>query len=201
MAEIPILLLAAGGSQRLGSPKQLLPWGNQTLIEFQIQKLLKTGRPVVVVLGANSEKIIPLIQSMSIRIIVNKRWQNGMGSSVSCGMNEIEKHFPDADGVMISLVDQPLISFAHYEKMLNLFKKGEDQIIASRSASGWLGVPAVFGKKYFNALKNLQAGKGARDIIRNNEKFCLPVECPEIVDDIDTYESYQQILEKFNKSL
>ncbi len=124
-----------------------------------------------------------------------------MGSSVNCGMNEIEKHFPNADGIMISLVDQPLISLAHYEKMLSLFKKGEGQIVASKSASGWLGVPAIFSKKYFDSLKNLQAEKGAKDIIRNNEKFCLPVECPEIVDDIDTYDSYQKILDKFNKSL
>ncbi len=59
MAEVPIiLLLAAGGSERLGRPKQLLQWGDRTLIEFQVQKLLKTGSPVMVVLGAYSEKII-----------------------------------------------------------------------------------------------------------------------------------------------
>ena len=68
MANIPIILLAAGASSRMGQPKQLLPWGEQTLIEHQIHTLLKTGNPVNVVLGSNSKLVIPVIEKYPVNI-------------------------------------------------------------------------------------------------------------------------------------
>ena len=95
MAEIPILLLAAGSSSRMGQPKQLLPWGDQTLIGHQIQKLIKTGHPVHVVIGSNSELILPVIEKFPANILINKDWELGMGSSISFGIKQIIQNFPD----------------------------------------------------------------------------------------------------------
>jgi molybdenum cofactor cytidylyltransferase len=71
MADIPLILLAAGGSTRMGRPKQLLPWGNQTLIEYQIQTLQKTGNPVNVVLGSNANLVIPVIEKYNVTFFIN----------------------------------------------------------------------------------------------------------------------------------
>ena len=87
MVKIPILLLAAGSSSRMGRPKQLLPWGKQTLIEHQIQTLLQTGNPVNVVLGAHSESVIPVIKNMGSFIFFNPDWEQGMGSSIAAGID------------------------------------------------------------------------------------------------------------------
>lgn len=196
MADIPLLLLAAGGSERLGHPKQLLPWGSHTLIEFQIQKLMKTRCPVMVVLGAHYREILPLIQSMPVKIIVNHRWKEGMGSSIRIGIAEIEKHFPEAEGVLVSLVDQPLIPWYHYNQLIKRFQMSESAIVASESAEGWRGVPAVFDRKYFEKLRNLNSDKGAKEIIRESGENISAIVCAEIADDIDTPEFYRQILDK-----
>ena len=72
MANIQLLLLAAGSSSRMGSPKQLLSWGSKTLIEHQIKELLDTGNLVSVVLGAYANEIIDVIDKLPIEIYVNE---------------------------------------------------------------------------------------------------------------------------------
>ncbi|HPF52804.1 MAG TPA: NTP transferase domain-containing protein, partial [Draconibacterium sp.] len=71
MDKIPIILLAAGSSSRMGQPKQLLSWGKQTLIEFQVEKLLKLGNPVYVVLGSSSDQILPLLSKYRVNVVLN----------------------------------------------------------------------------------------------------------------------------------
>ncbi len=78
-----------------------------------------------------------------------------------------------------------------------MFKEGEQQIIASKSPSGWLGVPAIFDRYYFDSLKNLNGEKGAREIIRDNKDSVISLECDELADDIDTVESYHKVLKKY----
>ena len=124
MNNIAILLLAAGGSSRMGQAKQLLPWGDTTLIEHQIRTLIKTGNPVNVVLGFDSDLIIPVIEKYQINIFINSNWESGMGNSLSFGIGETERKFPEAEGVLIALLDQPLITSSYYEKMLGSFQPG-----------------------------------------------------------------------------
>ena len=80
----------------MGQPKQLLPWENQTLIEHQIQTLLKTGHPVNVVLGSNSNLIVPVVEEYPVNIFKNNDWESGMGSSISLAISQIIQKFPDA---------------------------------------------------------------------------------------------------------
>lgn len=200
MAEIPVLLLAAGSSSRMGQPKQLLQWGNTTLIEHQIVTLRKTGSPVHVVLGSNSDLIIPNISKYKISIIINEKWKDGMGSSISCGISQILKSWPEANGVLIALVDQPLIAASYFEMMIAGFKPGCRQIIVSQSTSGWLGVPALFDKYYFKHLLKLNADEGAKKIIsRFEDRLSIHI-CNDIQEDIDTPQAYQQLLKKKNGS-
>ena len=197
MAKIPILLLAAGGSSRMGQPKQLLPWENQTLIEHQIQTLLKTGHPVNVVLGSNSNLIVPVVEEYPVNIFKNNDWESGMGSSISLAISQIIQKFPDAKGVLITLLDQPLITTSYIEKMLDTVESDSQQIIASRSASGWTGVPVLFNKCYFKDLTELSNDEGAKKIIKRHEESVVFLEGGELLEDMDTPQSYQQLLSKF----
>lgn len=196
MDEIPILLLAAGASSRMGQPKQLLPWGNQPLIEHQIQTLLQTGNPVNVVLGSNSNLILPVVEKYGVGIFINNHWESGMGSSISFGISQIIQKFPNANGVLITLLDQPLITTPYIEKMLDAYQPGSQQILVSRSASGWTGVPVLFDQCYLKELSELSNDEGAKKITKHHEESVILLDGGEILEDMDTPERYQQLLEK-----
>ena len=197
MVEIPIILLAAGGSTRMGRPKQLLPWGNQTLIEHQIQTLMKTGSPVNVILGSDSNLIIPVINKYSVNFFINNRWENGMGNSIAFGINQTAKLFPSAEGVLISLLDQPMVNTSHYEKMIGKFQSSFQQIIVSHSDTGWNGVPVLFDNCYFAELETLDGEEGAKVIIQRHKNSVINMDCKEILEDMDTPEVYQEMVNKF----
>ena len=197
MAEIPVLLLAAGGSSRMEQPKQLLPWGNRTLIEHQIQTLLDTGNPINVVIGSNSNLVIPVIEKYPANIFTNTDWQSGMGSSISLGINQIIQKFPKAKGVLITLLDQPMITTSYIEKMLGVFKADSQQIIVSQSASGWTGVPVLFDQCYFNELTELSNDEGAKKVIKRHDEDVIFLDGGDLLDDMDTPETYQQLLSKY----
>ena len=121
MNNIQHLLMAAGASNRMGKPKQLLPWGNETLVEHQIHVLLETNNNISVVLGAYSDKISKIIKKFPIEIYKNKDWENGMGSSISYGLKMLLEKHPEVEAVLISLIDQPLIKSTHFKKMIGSF--------------------------------------------------------------------------------
>jgi molybdenum cofactor cytidylyltransferase len=196
MDKIPHLLLSAGDSSRMGQPKQLLPWGDKTLIEHQIQIRLQTRQDVVVIIGAHSEKILPVIEKLPVIVFVNNEWADGMGSSLAFGLKMLNEKFSIVDGVLISLLDQPLVTAAHFEKMLSSFQPGFQQIIVSQSASGWSGVPALFDKYYFEELEKLQGNDGARKIIIEYQNIVIKIECGNQLEDIDTPDAYNQLLKK-----
>jgi len=197
MAKIPILLLAAGSSSRMGQPKQLLPWGKQTLIEHQIQTLLQTGNPVNVVLGSNSNLILPVAEKYGINIFVNTDWESGMGSSISFGILQIIQKFQDVRGVLITLLDQPMVTTSYIEKMLGAFHPGSQQILVSQAASGWTGVPVLFDKFYFKELTELSHDEGAKKITKRHADCVILLDGGEILEDMDTPLAYQQLLEKY----
>jgi molybdenum cofactor cytidylyltransferase len=196
MINIPIILLSAGGSSRMGQPKPLLPWGVTTLIEHQVLTLIKTGNPVNVVLGSHSNLIIPLIETYPVNIFINNQWERGMGSSISFGISQILRKYPKADGVLICLLDQPLVTTSHFKKMLDTFLAGFQQILVSRSVSGWTGVPVLFDKCYFNELSKLRNDEGAKKIIQQHEEKVIILDGGEIMEDIDSPQSYKRLLNK-----
>ena len=197
MAEIPILLLAAGSSSRMGQAKQLLPWGEQALIEHQIQTLLKTDHPVNVIIGSNFEIVLPVIEQLPVNIVINSDWESGMGSSISFGICQIIQKFPESDGVLITLLDQPLLTATYFQKMLGAFQSGSQQILVSQSSSGWTGVPVLFDQCYFKELTGLKNDEGAKKIVKRHEKKVILLDGGELLEDMDTPETYQKLLRKF----
>ena len=95
----------------MGKPKSLLPWGNRTLIEHQIRTLLQTEQPVVVILGAQAERIQPIASMYPVRVRVHEDWEAGMGSSISFGISRLTELFPSAAGALIAVIhDLPVVN-------------------------------------------------------------------------------------------
>jgi molybdenum cofactor cytidylyltransferase len=201
VTEIPRLLLAAGGSRRMGKPKALLPWGDRSLIEHQIRTLLQTDQPVVVVLGAQAARILPIASMYPVRVLVHENWEAGMGSTISFGISRLTGLFPEAAGVLIALLDQPLLRYPHFVKMDHVFQPGTNRIIVSRSASGWQGVPVLFDSFYFESLQTLTGEEGAKKIIRQHPEAVTLVECGELLDDMDTPKAYERLKTYLKKNL
>lgn len=197
MNKIPVILLAAGGSTRMGQPKQLLPWGDKTLIEHQVENLLIIGSPVIVVLGNASAQVIPVLEKYNIEVVINPNWATGLASSVVSGIKHVTEKYPDSKGVMTALLDLPLISPQHYLNLLNVFKPETGQIIISTSADGWKGVPAVFDKCYFDELSILKGDEGAKNIISKQMSKAINIDCGILLKDLDTPEDYKNLKRKF----
>lgn len=182
----------------MGQPKQLLSWDGQTLIEYQLTKLRELGHPVCVVLGAKAEKIGWDIKKHNVKIVINENWKNGMGTSVSAGINQVLSDFPQSEAVLYTLIDQPLVTINHLQKLMDSFTPGQEQIVASRSENGWLGVPALYDAVYFTELSNLDGEHGAKSIIKKYISKVIPVEAGDMLEDMDTMESYHRLLTKYS---
>lgn len=193
MNNIPIILLAAGASRRMGQPKQLLPWGEQTLVEHQVNTLSATESPVVVVLGNQAESIIAILQNLPVKLIINENWEQGMGTSISKGVKFVEEQFPACNGVLISLIDQPLITSNHLTTLLSNFEPGKQQITVSQAESGWQGAPVIFDRSYFAELSKLNGKQGAKAIFRNYMEHVKAIQCNDILEDMDTPEQYNNL--------
>lgn len=174
------LLLAAGGSKRLGRPKQLVEFEGRTLIKRAAEALIEGGcSPVVVVLGAEINASTAELAGLAVEIAINDDWQSGMSSSIRVGMRSLV----DADAVLISLVDQPLLTGEKLRLLNDTFKNTEHDIVAAEY-NGVAGVPAVFSAKLFPALAALEGDKGAREVIRNSPN-ALAIPLPEAATDVD----------------
>lgn len=199
-SKIAVLILAAGGSSRMGSPKQLLKWKNSNLLGHIISnaKHLKPEE-IIVVLGANVDLIKPEIEQKEVRIVINQDWENGLGSSISAGVNHIIKSKLDIDGLLIMLADQPLIEYDHYLNLIIHFTPDNMAIIATKYNDGNLGVPALFDKSYFKDLTNLSSDFGAKQLISKYAKNVISNENEKSRFDIDTPEQYQNLYKAYHK--
>lgn len=190
MKKPSILILAAGASSRLGQPKQLLKLGEKTLLTQICESALSIeNQGIVVVLGANCEAIKPTINHLSVQIIFNEKWAEGMGSSISCGIIAVCQ---ESDAVLLLLCDQPLVTAVVLEKLLEKWRSTDCSIIASQYG-GSFGPPAIFTKKYFAELAALHGQQGAKKLMEEYRSELLLVDFPEGEMDIDTPEDWERM--------
>jgi molybdenum cofactor cytidylyltransferase len=191
---IAILILAAGESSRMGSPKQLLKWNNTTLLEHTIQTSKKSNASkICVVLGANYNLIKTEINNNQGEVLVNESWKKGLGSSIAFGVNNILKSDTNFDAVLVMLADQPLIDYTYLNKILDKFEIGKGQIIATSYKNKKQGAPVLFDKFYLEELLQLNDDNGAQRILQKHSKNVLAINADNMVSDIDTLEDYQKL--------
>ena len=193
--KVDIIVLAAGSSKRMGSPKQLLKVGETTLLGTILKTVVQSkANNVTCVLGANASLITPSISKFEIEIVINPNYSNGLGTSISKGVSHLKDR--DIDGVIILLGDQPFISSNYINKLVTTFSEEPHHIISTKYANK-NGVPALFPKKYFNQLLLLNKDKGAQDILNNSLDFIKTLELVPNLKDIDTPTDYQNLTKTY----
>lgn len=196
-SNIVILILAAGASSRMGSIKQLLPWKNTTLLGNAIETAKKVSTDVYVVLGASAEEIKSTVKE-EVHFVINKDWENGLGSSIAYGVETIANNNKNYEGVLVMLADQPFINNNYLKELILLFKTKDKGIIATNYGSQ-VGVPVLFSVNYFNELQQLNKDFGAKNILKKYNEDVLKIQSKGKEKDIDTPEDYKNWLVKTGK--
>jgi len=189
-----VVIVAAGESKRLGTPKQLLPYQGDTLLNRLIANLKQaTDFPVFLIVGASAEKIISAISDTTISIALNENWREGMASSIRLGIQVAQKNIPNLAGILLVVCDQPFIAVPNIQALIKL-QQNTDLPIAASYYANTLGTPALFHKTVFPDLLQLSGDVGAKNIIQQREKEVAKLHFEEGLVDIDTPEDYQQLL-------
>jgi molybdenum cofactor cytidylyltransferase len=185
------IILSAGESKRMGTPKQLLPWGKTIILQQVIDNAAASHlEQILLVLGSHAGEIAGKITiSPKIEIVVNHDFKEGMSSSVKCGI----KNAPaGADAFMLLLGDQPFISPAIINRLLDEYQTSKHGIVIP-VYNGKHGHPVIFAAKYKQELLAI-ADQGAKAVVNNHLQDILevPLDAPEILTDIDTPQDYQK---------
>ena len=188
-----IIILAAGASSRLGTPKQLLKFQGKTLLRRAVDAAIETNFKTVVVLGANFEAIKAEIEDLEIEICFNENWQDGMSSSLKTGLHKLLEIAPNLSAVIVSLCDQPFVNSKVFTDLAETYKKTNAPIVACEYGQT-VGVPALFSSSVFDELLNLSSENGAKTIIKKHLSQTKKISVPQAEIDIDTHEDYQKIL-------
>ncbi|QKZ11597.1 NTP transferase domain-containing protein [Spirosoma sp. KUDC1026] len=185
---IATIILAAGGSTRLGQPKQLLAIDQTTLIRHMAQQALALeAGPVTVVLGGNQEQIQPELDQLPVHVAPNTNWQSGLASSIQTGLQSLQSSSFDA--FLILLTDQPYVTTKLLQQLIDTYWQTGRGIVACRYGdTGPLGVPALFARRYEAEFAELTGDIGARKLIQHYQNDCADVLFPQANIDLDTWD-------------
>jgi molybdenum cofactor cytidylyltransferase len=187
------VILAAGKSSRLGQPKQLLQFRGQTLVRGIVDAAREAGcSPIVVVIGSDKDKVARELKRTNAVIVENKNWNDGMGTSIRSGVQQLIYVAPNVEAIVLLACDQPLVDSHTIEHLIALGEKTKKAIVAS-SYAGTLGVPALFDRSCVEELLALDDGSGAKPIILSNHERVAEFPFSEGQIDIDTAADYDKL--------
>ncbi len=189
--QVAAVILAAGASSRMGSPKPLLELDGETFLDRLIGLFAGVCRPVVVVLGYNADRIRAGIRrGLEAEIVVNPAPERGMLSSLQCGLARV------TGGAMFTPVDYPCISRATVEALAAV----AEAPVAMPTFAGRRGHPVRVSPEVAAELRALPLDAQARDVIRRHSASTVFVEVADegIVNDIDTPEAYRELMAQWS---
>ncbi len=180
---IGAVVLAAGGSKRLGQPKQLLTIDGTTLVRRAVEAALGARcSPVVVVLGAAADEVRQALDGVEVTFVENPDWQAGQSTSIRRGVESLSAAAEVRAGVLL-VIDQPALSAEVIQRVVEAWDGTESGRVAAAYA-GTLGVPALFGRRHFPALAALRGDRGAKALLHAPTR-AHSVDWPEGATDID----------------
>lgn len=160
------IILAAGGSTRFGSPKQLAHWGNQTFIERVVEVALASqARPVVVVLGAEVEQSRALLKDKPVQVVVNQDWANGQSTSMKAGLEALPANI---SGAVFLLVDLPGVNPDTVDALIRRYRQTLAPVVWPEF-EGKRGNPVLFDRSLFPELRQIGGDTGGRPLLMAHE--------------------------------
>jgi molybdenum cofactor cytidylyltransferase len=187
------VVLAAGKSERMGSPKMLLPFGRKTLIEKVVAGAMKYRVDgILVVLGARRGEIERLLQAYPVKPVFNPNFEQGMLSSIQKGLDELPG---EARAVLVVLGDQPWTPASAVERLVAGFERSGKGIVLP-VYRGRRGHPALIDLKYKREIMDLDPAVGLRQLLLRHPDDILevPVRTPSVLRDIDHPEDFCKAL-------
>ena len=189
------MLLAAGNSTRMGHNKLVHVIEDKALLQTAAEAALRSiAQSVIVVLGSNYEENTALLRKLNVDITINDNWEKGIGTSIKCGVKNLRENQPDIKAVIISVCDQPHLSSAVFDDLINTYNNSGKQIIASLYNSSF-GVPVLYDKSLFNDLLSIPDEHGAKRYIieKANKEMLGSVLFPKGDVDIDTEDDLKNL--------
>src|ERR1700722_2835426 len=202
LRQTAIVILAAGGSRRLGRPKQLLTVLGEPLLR-RVVRMATEVHPdhLIVVLGRSAYDCVPVIKDCEADIVVNPFWESGLAGSIRIGVERAEEQ--GADSILLLLSDQPWLNSEVIRRFLDRMNGKTDVIISARY-DGILGAPMMFGSDWFPQLKNLKGDQGARNLVSKETDRVEVIDWSEGALDVDTPDDLASLmrgLESMHRSL
>jgi molybdenum cofactor cytidylyltransferase len=179
------IVLAAGASTRFGSPKQLVRVDGRPLMHTIVSRAVEvTGHSTLVVLGANSADLAPLLRHTAATIVFNRDWSEGLASSIRAGIARLPG---SCTGAMLVLADQAAVTAEDLRRLAGTWRRQPDYLVAAQYGST-LGAPAIFPSSCFRDLTELRGDRGAHSLFRRNPDRVVRVPMDSAALDIDTPE-------------
>jgi molybdenum cofactor cytidylyltransferase len=190
MRNFSVILLAAGGSRRLGTPKQLVSFEGEALVS-RVVRTAQGAKPreLIVVLGSEASRVREACETsqpsatyfVRPQYVINENWAEGMGSSIRAGTAKLA---PDTEAVVLMLCDQPRINSG---LLIDLVKALDETTPAAACCySGTPGAPCAFDRSLIPALAHLTGDRGARDLIRSPHHKVALLDFEPAAFDVDT---------------
>jgi CTP:molybdopterin cytidylyltransferase MocA len=190
---LPAMVLAAGRSSRFGSPKALAAAGGVTFISKIINTLEAAGVTETIVVGrAEDHELAAEVGSSghAARVVVNPDPDRGQLSSLITGLDAIDG--PGVNGVLVTLVDMPLVSAAAIRQLIDRAAVSAAAVVRAVHA-GRHGHPVVFKRAAFDALRRADPSVGAKAVVHAMAVEDVEIEDPGVVEDVDTPADYERL--------
>ena len=191
---VSAVVLAAGMSKRMGSPKQLLRMGGRTLLQIALETLTQSRvQEIVVVLGASEDAIRREVALDGAKVVANEAYREGMGTSLRVGLEAVD---PRAGTALVVLADQPFLRSSTINELIEQHRKRQPQIVIPLYR-GFRGNPVLLDRSVFPELAGLSGDIGCRAIFGSHTENILkvPVNDPGILLDVDTKADFESLSE------
>lgn len=167
---IAAVVLAAGGSARLGRPKQLERWGDSTLLGHVVDQVRTYSVDEVwVVLGAGVEEILETVDFDGCGVVENPEWQEGIASSLRVGLDTLLQK-SRADAALLVIGDQPDLDAAVVEEVIASFRRSSRPVVIPKYRYTW-GNPVLVDRSLWPRLMSLEGDEGARRLFQAHPEW------------------------------
>ncbi len=199
LPKISAIILAAGKSSRMKTPKALLNWGEEKLINFQIKSLKNSNiEEIIIVLGSNAIEIKKEILSDEVKVVENVDFELGKTTSIKKGLSEIN----NKNDILLIAVDQPRSKLLIEQISEFHINHPDNKKIAMPYSEGKSGHPIIFSNTFFEELIEInEETEGIRDVIKRNQGSIIKYKTKDnsALIDLNTPEQYEEYLLNYFK--